>query len=137
MQRRILYITTLFVLPILSFFIISRVDKTSAADIVGLCSITGLVKPKLEKSLNSHPASRLDISNKMGSVKLSLCVVDRSANDSLFSKNERFFRCLLTTWYIKIQLLRTYEKKLSKCVGRSVVNVNFFKLLFVPFFTLF
>ena len=96
-QRSIVYITILFVLPILSFFIISRVDKASAADTVDLGSITGLVKPKLEKSLYSHLASRLDISNKMGNVKLSLCVVDRWANDSLFSKNEQFFRCMLTT----------------------------------------
>ena len=90
--------TTLFVLPILSIFVISRADKASAANTVDLGSITGLVKPKLEKSLFSHPASRSNFSNKMGSVKLSLCVVDRWANNSLFSKNERFFRCLLTTW---------------------------------------
>ena len=70
---------------------ISRVHKASAADTVDLGSITVLVKPKLEKSLHLHLASRLDISNKMDSVKLSPCVVDRSANDSLFSKNERFF----------------------------------------------
>ena len=49
----------------------------SAADIVDLGSITGLVKLGLEKSLYSHPASRLDISNKMGSVKLSPYMVDR------------------------------------------------------------
>ena len=73
-------------------------NKASAADTVDFGSITDLVKPKLEKSLYSHPASRLDISNKMGSVKLSLSVIDRWANDSLFSKNEQFFRCLLTTW---------------------------------------
>ena len=98
MQRSILYITTLFVLPILLFFIVSRVNKASAADIVDLGSITGLVKPKLEKNLYSHLASLLDISNKMGSVKFSQGVVDKWANDSLFSKNEQFFRCLLTTW---------------------------------------
>ena len=62
-------------------------DKESAADIIDLGSISGLVKPKLEKSLNSHPTSWLNISNKIGSVKLSLCVVDRWA-DSRFSKNE-------------------------------------------------
>ena len=72
-------------------FSISRVDKASAANTVDFGSITDLVKPKLEKSLYSHPASRLDISNKMGSEKLSLCVVDRWANDSLLSKNEHFF----------------------------------------------
>ena len=94
MQRSILCITALFILPILSFFIISRVDKVSAANIVDLGSITGLVKLKLEKSLYSHPASRQDISNKMGSVKLLPCVVDRWANDILFSKNEQLFRCL-------------------------------------------
>ena len=70
---------------------ISRVHKASAADTVDLGSITVLVKPKLEKSWHLHPAFLLDISNKMGSVKLSPCVVDRSANGSLFSKNERFF----------------------------------------------
>ena len=64
----------------------------SAADTVNMSSITGLVKPKLEKSLYLHPASRLDISNNIGNVKLSPCVVDRGANDSLFSKNERFVR---------------------------------------------
>ena len=97
-QRSILQITTQFVLPILSFFISNRVDKASAADTVDLDSITGLLKPKLEKSLYSHPASRLNISNNLGSVKLSLCVVDWWANDSLFSKNEQFFRCLYTIW---------------------------------------
>ena len=81
-----------------NIFIISRVHKASAADTIDLGSITGLVKPKLEKSLYLHPASLLHISNKMGSVKLSPCVVDRWANDSLFSKNERLFRCLYTTW---------------------------------------
>ena len=109
-QRSILHITILFVLPILLFFITRRVDKASAADTVDLGSITDLVKPKLEKSLYSHPASRLGISNKMSSVKLSLCVVDRWANDSLFSKNKQFFHCLYTTWKIKMQLLQTYEK---------------------------
>ena len=69
-------------------------DKASAADTVDLGSITRLVELKLEKSLYSHPAFQLDISNKMGCVKLSPCVVDRWANDRLFSKNERFFRCL-------------------------------------------
>ena len=54
-QRSILHITILFILPILSFFITSRVDKASSADTVDLGSITGLVKPKLEKSLYSHP----------------------------------------------------------------------------------
>ena len=34
-----------------NIFIISRVDKASAADTVDLGSVTGLVKPKLEKSL--------------------------------------------------------------------------------------
>ena len=94
----ILHLIPLFVLPILSFFISSRVDKASAADTVDLGSITGLVKPKLEKSLYSHPVYRLGISSKMGSVKLSLCVVDRWANDSFFSQYEQFFHCLLTTW---------------------------------------
>ena len=60
----------------------------SVADIVDLGSITGLDKLKLEKSSYSHPASQLDISNKMGSVKLSPCVVDQRANNRLFSKNE-------------------------------------------------
>ena len=83
-----MYITTLFVLPISSFFIISRMDKVSAADIVDLASITGLVQLKLEKSLYLHPAFRLNISNKMGRVKLSPRVVDKWANDSLFSKDE-------------------------------------------------
>ena len=61
--------------------------KASAVDTVDLGSIIGLVKPKLEKSFYSHPAYRLDISNKMGKVTVSPCVVDRWANDSLFSKN--------------------------------------------------
>ena len=73
-------------------------DKASATDTVDLGSITGLVKLKLENSLCLHPASWLDISDKMGSVKLSPCVVDRWANDSLFSKNDRFFRRLYSTW---------------------------------------
>ena len=60
-----------------NIFIISRVDKASAVDTVDLDSITALVKPKLEKSLYLHPASRLNISNEMGSVKLSPRVVDR------------------------------------------------------------
>ena len=34
-----------------NIFIISRVDKASAADTVDLGSVTGLVKSKLEKSL--------------------------------------------------------------------------------------
>ena len=63
----------------------------SANDIVGLGSIKGLVKLKLEKSLYSHPASRLDISYKMGRVKLSPCVVDRWANNSLSRKMNNFF----------------------------------------------
>ena len=63
----------------------------SAGDIVDLGSIIGQIKLKLEKSLYSHPASRIDISNKMGSVKLSPRVVDRWANDSLFSKMNNFF----------------------------------------------
>ena len=77
-----------------NIFIISQVDKSSAANTVDLGSITGLVAPKFEKSLHFHPASRLDTSNKIGSVKLSPSGVDRWANDSLFSKNERFFCCL-------------------------------------------
>ena len=72
----------------------SRVDKASFADTEDFSTITGLVKPKLENSLYLLPTCRLDISNKMGSVKLSPCVVDRWTNDILFSKNERFFRCL-------------------------------------------
>ena len=78
-------------LPILSFFIHSRVDKASAGNIIELSSIIGLAQPKLEKSLYSHPSSRLDISNKMNCVKLSPCLVDTWTNDSLFSKNEQFF----------------------------------------------
>ena len=74
-----------------NIFIISRVHKASAADTVDLGSITVLVKPKLKKSLHLHPASRLDISNKVGSVKLSPCVVDRSANDSLSQIMSDFF----------------------------------------------
>ena len=81
----------MFVLPILSFFIISRVDKASAADTVDLGLITGLVKPKLEKSLKSHPASTLDISNKMGSVKISPCVGDRWARTAFSRKTNNFF----------------------------------------------
>ena len=73
-------------------------DKASAADKVGLGSITGQVKSKLEKSLYLHPVSWLDISNKKDGVKLSPCVVDRWAKDSLFSKNEQFFCCLYTCW---------------------------------------
>ena len=68
--------------------------KASVADTVDLGSITALVKPKLENSLYSHPASWLNIANKTGSVKLSPCVVHWWASDNLFSKNERFFRCL-------------------------------------------
>ena len=56
----------------------------SAADIVDLGSITALVKPKLDESVYLHPASRLNISNEMGSVKLSPRVVDRWANVSFF-----------------------------------------------------
>ena len=63
----------------------------SAGDIVDLGLIIGLVKLKLEKSLYSHPASRIDITNKMGSVKLSPRVVDRWANHGLFSKMNNFF----------------------------------------------
>ena len=66
-------------------------DKAFTADTVDLGSITGLVKPKLENSLHSNPTSRIDISNGMGSVKLSQSVVDKWANDSLFLKNKRFF----------------------------------------------
>ena len=83
--------TTQFILPILSFFIISLADKAPATDTIDLGSITGLVKPNLEKSLYSYPASRVDISNKMGSAKLSPTVVDKWANNSFFSKNEQFF----------------------------------------------
>ena len=90
----ILYVTALFTLSILSFFIISQVDKASAADTLDLGSSTGLVKPKLEKILYSHPASRLDFSNQMDRVKLSLRVVNRQANGSLFSKNKQFIRYL-------------------------------------------
>ena len=101
-------------------------NKASAADTVDMGSITGLVKPKVEKSLYSHPASRLGISNKMDSVKLSLCVVDRWANDSLLSKNEQFFRCLLDNLVNKDAITTNLRKKLSKCVERTVENVNFF-----------
>ena len=89
-----LLITTLIILSILSFFIVSRVDKAFSADTVNLGSITGLIKLKYENSWYLYPASRLNINNKMRSVKLSPCVVARWANDSLFSKNERFFRCV-------------------------------------------
>ena len=65
-------------------FIISREDKASAVDTVDLDSISALVKPKLEKSLYLHPASRLNISKRVSIVKLSPHVVDRWANDSLF-----------------------------------------------------
>ena len=44
----------------------SRMDKASAADTVDLGSITGLVKPKLENNLYSHPASQLNIFTKNG-----------------------------------------------------------------------
>ena len=40
--------STVYLINII-FFITSRVDKASAADAMGLGSITGLVKPKLEK----------------------------------------------------------------------------------------
>ena len=63
-EDSILYITTLFILPILSFFIISRVDKASAADTVDLDSITGLLKSKVNKSLCSHPVA--DLGGGMG-----------------------------------------------------------------------
>ena len=53
-----------------NIFIMSQVDKSSAADTVDLGSINGLVKTKLEKRLHLHPASLLVISNKMGSMKL-------------------------------------------------------------------
>ena len=69
-------------------------DKASAADTVDLGLITDLVKPKLENSLYSHPASQLNINNKMGSVELSPFVVDWWASNSLFLKNEQFFGCL-------------------------------------------
>ena len=69
-------------------------DQASAADAIDLGSITSLVKPKLEKSLYSQPASRPDTSIKMGSVKLSLCALDRWAKDSCFSKKEQIFRRL-------------------------------------------
>ena len=59
-------------------------DKASAADTVDLGSITALVKPKLDESLYLHSASRLNISNKVSSVKLSPRVVDKWAKDSLF-----------------------------------------------------
>ena len=72
----------------------SRVNKASAAVAVNLGLITGLVKPKLEKSLYSHSAYRLSINNKIGRVKLSPRVVDRWASESLFLKNERIFLCL-------------------------------------------
>ena len=78
----------------LIIFITSRVNKASTADTVDLSSISGLVKLKLENSLYSHPASQLNINYKTGSVKLSPCVVDWWASDSLVSKNERFFLCL-------------------------------------------
>ena len=63
-----------------------RVDKAFAADTIKLGSITGLVKPKLENSLYLDLASRLNINNKMGSVKLSPCVVDRWANAAFSRK---------------------------------------------------
>ena len=102
-----------------NIFIISQVDKSSAADTVDFGSITGLVKPKLENSLHLHSASRLDTSNKMGSVKLSPCVVDRRANDSLFSKNKRLFCCLYNLAN-KNAITSNLRKKLLKCGGRSV-----------------
>ena len=76
-------------------------DKASAADTANLGSIIGLVKPKLQKSLYLHPASRQDISNKIGSVKFLPSVVDRWANDRHFSKNEQFFRCQYCIQLIK------------------------------------
>ena len=87
------YNNTVYLINLIVFYH-SRVNKASAADTVDLGSITGLFKRKLEKSLYSHPASRLDISNKMGSVKLRPCVIDNWPNGSLFSKNEQFFCCL-------------------------------------------
>ena len=102
-------------LPILSFFIISRVDRASAVDTVDLGSTIGLVKPKLEKSLYSHPASRLDISNKMGSVKLSPCVEDKWANDNFFSKNERFFAVCRQLGKQKCNYLELTKKTFKMC----------------------
>ena len=64
-------------------------DKASAADTIDLGSITGLVIPKLEKSLYSHPASRLDSSNEMGGVKLSPLSVDNLANKNVITLNLR------------------------------------------------
>ena len=119
MKHSILYITTLFIFPFLSFFIISQVDKASAGDTVDLGSNTGLVKPKLEKSLYSHLASRLDISIKMGSLKLSSCMIDWWPHDSLFSKNERFFLLFVDNLVNKNAITSYLRKELSNGVGRT------------------
>ena len=128
MQRCILHITTLFVLPILSFFISSQVNKASAFDTVDLGSITGLVIPKLEKSLYSHPASRLNISNKIGRVKL-------VGKRQTFLEKLTIFSLSVDNLVNKNAITSNLRKKLPKCVGRIVVNVDFFKLFFGQFFT--
>ena len=100
-------------------------DIASAADTVDLGSITALVKPKLEKSLYLHPASRLNISNKVGSVKLSPRMVDRWANDSLSKKKSTIFSLSVYNLVNKNAVTSNLHKKFSKCVAWSVVNVNF------------
>ena len=100
-------------------------DKASAADTVDLGLIIVLVTPKLEKNLYLHTASRLNISNKMGSVNLSPRVVDRWVNDSLSRKMNNFFAVCIQLNKYKCNYFEV-TKKLSKCAARSVRNVNFF-----------
>ena len=107
-------------------------DKAFAADTVDMGSITGLVKPKLERILHSHPGSRLDISNKMGSVKLSPTVVDTWANNNRLSKNLRCFSPSVDNLVNKNAITANLRKKLLKYVEQSIVNANFFKLFLEP-----
>ena len=53
---------------------ISRIDEASAVDTEDFGSITGLVKPKLEKSFYSHPHLRFNMLAIKWAVRSFYCV---------------------------------------------------------------
>ena len=69
----------------------------------------------------------------MGHVKLSPCVVE-GGQTTAFSRKMNNFSLSVDNLVNKNALTSNLRKKLSKCFGRSVMNVNFFKLFFCTIF---
>ena len=95
-------------------------DKAFAADTVDLGSITALVKPKLEKSLYLHSASRLNISNKVGKCEAFTAYGRQVGKRQPFLQKSTIFSLSVYNLVNKNAITSNLRKKLSKCVAWSV-----------------